>query len=170
MLLQILKNQPVDQDGLLTISGGTVLAAGSSSMGGVSATTTQTAKTYTGTINSGAKLVATETGGNEILSLTTPKAANYLYFNHDTSFAITLDGTAITLTDVASGSNQGGPGEGDPGAPGNTDTTSTTSTTSATTPTTQNGTDDDDDPQVYTTKGNFLESLNIMLILVFIIF
>ena len=164
------ENQPVDQDGLLSISGGTVLAAGSSSMGGVSATTTQTAKTYTGTINSGAKLVATETGGNEILSLTTPKAANYLYFNHDTSFAITLDGTAITLTDVASGSNQGGPGEGGPGAPGNTDTTSTTSTTSATTPTTQNGTDDDDDPQVYTTKGNFLESLNIMLILVFIIF
>ena len=59
-------DQPIDQDGLLTISGGTVLAAGTSSMNGVSATTTQTAKTYTGTISSGAEFVATDTSGNEI--------------------------------------------------------------------------------------------------------
>ena len=75
-------NQPIDQDGLLSIKGGTILAAGSSSMGGVTASTSQTAKTYTGTINSGAKIVASETSGSQIMSITAPKAANFLYFNH----------------------------------------------------------------------------------------
>ena len=78
-------------------------------MGGVSATTSQTAKTYTGTINSGAKLVASETSGTEILSVTTPKAANFFYLNHNTDFTVTLDGTQLTLTDVRSGNSQGPP-------------------------------------------------------------
>jgi len=88
-------------------------------MGGVSGQTTQTAKTYTGTINSRSKLVASDSSNNEIISITTPQAANYLYFNYKSSFSITIDGTEITLSDATS--NQGGPGvpggQGGPGGP-----------------------------------------------------
>jgi len=123
------EDQPIDQDGLLSITGGTVLAAGSSAMGGVSAQTSQTAKTYTGTISSGAKLVATDSSGNEILSLTTPKAANYLYFNHGSAFTVTLNGNTIISSDN-SGNNDG-----------------------------------NDEPEVYTTKGNFFKALNILFMI-----
>jgi len=105
-------DQPIDQDGLLTISGGTVLAAGSSSMNGVSATTNQTAKTYTGSISAGAEFLATDSSNNEILSLTFPKAATYFYFNYATSFTIIIDNIEITLTDA--GQNQGSPGDQTP--------------------------------------------------------
>lgn len=156
-------NQPIDQDGQLSITGGTVLAAGSSAMGGITATTSQTAKTYTGTINSGAKLVASETGGTEILSMTTPKAANYLYFNHGTAFTITLDGTALTLSDAGSGTSPGGqvgPGQG------NTNTASVTTVS-----TTDDDDDDDDDPIVInTSNGYFLKGLNILFIFGLIFF
>ena len=113
-------DQPIDQDGLLSITGGTVLAAGSTQMGGVSAETTQIAKAYTGTINQGVTLVAKDSSNNEIIKITTPKAANYLYFNHKSTFSITIDGTEVTLSDPSQ--NQGGPGgsggQGGPGGPG----------------------------------------------------
>ena len=112
-------DQPIDQDGLLSITGGTVLAAGSTQMGGVSAETTQIAKAYTGTINQGVTLVAKDSSNNEIMSITTPKAANYLYFNYKSTFSITIDGTEVTLSDPSQ--NQGGPGgsggQGGPGGP-----------------------------------------------------
>ena len=78
-------------------------------MNGVSATTNQTAKTYTGSISSGAKFVATDSSNNEILSLSFPKAASYFYFNYATSFTITIDGSEITLSD-AGDQNQESPG------------------------------------------------------------
>ncbi len=110
-------DQPIDQDGLLSITGGTVLAAGSTQMGGVSAETTQIAKTYTGTINQGVTLVAKDSSNNEIIKITTPKAANYLYFNHKSTFSLTIDGTEVTLSDPSQ--NQGGPGgSGGQGGPG----------------------------------------------------
>ena len=110
-------DQPIDQDGLLSITGGTVLAAGSTQMGGVSAETTQIAKAYTGTINQGVTLVAKDSSNNEIIKITTPKAANYLYFNHKSTFSITIDGTEVTLSDPSQ--NQGGPGgSGGPGGQG----------------------------------------------------
>ena len=131
-------------------------------MGGITATTSQTAKTYTGTINSGAKLVASETGGTEILSMTTPKAANYLYFNHGTAFTITLDGTALTLSDAGSGTSPGGqvgPGQGN------------TNTASVTTVSTTDDDDDDDDPIVInTSNGYFLKGSNILFIFGLIFF
>lgn len=165
-------NQPIDQDGLLRITGGTILAAGSSQMGGVSGQTTQTAKTYTGTIKSGAKLVAWDSSNNEIISLTTPKAANYLYFNYKSSFSITIDGTGITLSDATS--SQEGPGgqgppegqgspsdQGVPGAPGSpSDQTPNSESPSSTA---QNSTDDED-PEVIQTSGYFLKCLNILFI------
>ena len=82
-------------------------------MNGVSATTNQTAKTYTGSVSSGAKFVATDSSNHEILSLSFPKAASYFYFNHATSFTITIDGSEITLSD-AGGQNQGSPGSQTP--------------------------------------------------------
>ena len=160
------EDQPIDQDGLLSITGGTILAAGSSAMGGVSATTSQTAKTYTGTINSGAKLVASETSGTEILSVTAPKAANFFYLNHNTDFTVTLDGTQLTLTDVSSGNNQGGPSGNFPGGQGSTDTSSST------TASTQTDDDDDTDEPVVisTSNGYFLKGLNIIFIFGLIFF
>jgi len=142
-------NQPIDQDGLLSITGGTILATGSSQMGGVSAQTTQTAKTYSGTIKSGAKLVASDSSNNEIISVTTPKAANYLYFNHKSSFTITVDGTSITLSDPSQ--NQGGQGgQQGPGSQSDND---------------DDDDDDDDDPEVLLSNGYFLKSLNIIFII-----
>ena len=109
-------DQPIDQDGLLQITGGTVLAAWSTQMGGVSGQTTQTAKIYVGTINKGIRLIAKDNSNNEIISINTPKAANYLYFNYQSSFTITLDGVEVTLSDPSQ--SQGGPGQGGPGGPG----------------------------------------------------
>ena len=149
------ENQPIDQDGLLSITGGTILAAGSSQMGGVNGETTQTAKTYTGTISSGAKLVASDSSNNEIISLTTPKAANFLYFNYKSSFTITIDGTEISLTDASqSQGGQGGPGtsRSDTNAQGDDDD------------------DDDDDVEVFQSNGYFLKSLNIIFIFGLFIF
>ena len=36
---------------------------------------------------------------NEILSLTTPKAAKYMYLSYKNSFTVSLDGTQLTLSD-----------------------------------------------------------------------
>lgn len=88
-------DQPIGQDGLLSITGGAVLATGSSAMGRITAQTTQTEKTYTGSISSGAKLEASDSRGNEIFSLTTPKAANYLYLNYGSDFRVTSNGNEI---------------------------------------------------------------------------
>ena len=140
-------DQPIDQDGLLSITGGTILAAGSTQMGGVSGQTTQTAKTYTGTINSGAKLVAKDSSNNDIISLTTPKAANYLYFNYKSSFTITIDGEEVTLSEPSQ--NQGGPG-GQGGFPP--------------------GGNPPNSPNNQTSNGYFLKGLNILFIFVYLSF
>ena len=94
------ENQPIDQDGLLSITGGTILAAGSDQMSGVNAQTSQISKTYSGNINKGVKLVMNDANNNnEILSLTTPKAAKYMYLSYKNSFTVSLDGTQLTLSD-----------------------------------------------------------------------
>jgi hypothetical protein len=130
-------------------------------MGGVTASTSQTAKTYTGTINSGAKIVASETSGSQIMSITAPKAANFLYFNHKNDFGITLDGTQLTLTNAGSG--QGGqPGPGNP--------TSTTTPTPTDDDDDDTDTDDDDPVVISTTNGYFLKSLNILIIFGLLLF
>ena len=168
-------DQPIDQDGLLSITGGTILAAGSTQMGGVNGQTTQTAKTYTGTINSSSKLVASDSSNNEIISITTPQAANYLYFNYKSSFSITIDGTEITLSDATSNQEgqgapggQGGPGgPSDQGAPGSQ--SAQTPNSESPSSTAQNSTEDDD-PEIIETSGNFLKYLNILFILGLFIF
>ena len=128
---------------------------------------------------------AKDTSSNEIISLTTPKAGNYLYFNYETSFSITLDGTEITLSD-ASGQNSGVPsgssgGQGGPGAPpsdqgsqpgeqGNSATVSQTESANTastdTTSTTSQTESSDEDPEVIQTNGYyFLKRLNIIYLL-----
>ena len=104
-------NQPIDQDGLLKITGGAIIAAGSPSMSGVSGQTTQVAKTYTGKISEGAKLLITDSNGAEIKSLTTPKEANYIYLNYKSAFTVKINNAEITLSEPSSQNNQpGGPG------------------------------------------------------------
>ena len=123
------EDQPIDQDGLLSITGGNIIAAGSAQMeGGVSATTTQTAKIYSGTINKGDTLVIAD-GGEELKSLTTPKAASYIYFNFPTAFNVKLNNNEITLSEPSQNQgnfdDKGGPldpnGPDGRGPPGNND-------------------------------------------------
>ena len=160
-------DQPIDQDGLLSITGGTVLAAGSTQMGGVSAQTTQTAKTYTGTIKSGAKLVASDSSNNEIINLTTPQDANYLYFNYKSSFTITVDGTTITLSDASQ--NQGGQdGPGGSDGPGSQSDQSQSSQSADTTNKEED--EEEEDVELFESNGYFLKSLNIIFIIGLFIF
>ena len=91
------------------------------------------------------------------MSITAPKAANFLYFNHKNDFGITLDGTQLTLTNAGSG--QGG----QPG-PGNPTTTPTDDDDDDT------DTDDDDPVVISTTNGYFLKSLNILIIFGLLLF
>ena len=119
-------DQPIDQDGLLQITGGMVIAAGSSEMqGGVNAQTNQTAKIYRGTINSGANIEINNDLGIEIYSFETPKEANYIYFNYESSFSVEIDGTQISLSEPSQNQQQGGPddqgGPDNQGGPGNQD-------------------------------------------------
>ena len=124
------ENQPIDQDGLLSITGGNIIAAGSAKMeGGISGTTNQTAKIYSGTINEGVKLVITNGDGEELKSLTTIKAASYIYFNFPTTFSVKLNGNEIALSEPSEnkGNNDGKDGPFDPnrldnhGPPGDND-------------------------------------------------
>ena len=136
-------------------------------MGGVSAQTTQTAKTYTGTIKSGAKLVASDSSNNEIINLTTPKDANYLYFNYKSSFTITVDGTAITLSDASQNQGgQGGPGGSD--GPGSQSDQSQRSQSADTTNKEED--EEEEDVELFETNGYFLKSLNIIFIIGLFIF
>ena len=96
------ENQPIDQDGSLQITGGNIIAAGSSKMhGGVSGTTTQTAKTYSGSVRSGDNIVIYNSKNTELLSLTAPKAASFVYFNFPEDFSVKLNNNQI-VTSTAS--------------------------------------------------------------------
>ena len=120
-------DQPIDQDGLLKITGGMIIAAGSSEMqGGVNAQTNQTAKIYKGTISSGADIKIYNSIEVEIYTFKAPKEASYIYFNYESSFTVKLDGTQISLSDPSQNQqpdnkgpqgNQGGPGQGNQGDP-----------------------------------------------------
>jgi hypothetical protein len=119
-------DQPIDQDGLLSITGGAVIAAGSSDMeGGVNANTNQIAKIYKGTINQNSHLVITDSYGINIIDISIPKAANYIYFNYKSSFTVKLDDVEINLSDPTQNNTPGGPGgegQNGPGGPGGKNT------------------------------------------------
>ena len=93
------EDQPIDQDGLLSITGGAIIAAGSNSMSGVKAETTQIEKIYTGNINSGTQLEVIDSNGVKIIDETTPKSANYIYFNYKSTFTVELNDNEITLSE-----------------------------------------------------------------------
>ena len=92
------------------------------------------------------------------MSITAPKSANYLYFNHKNDFGITLDGTQLTLTTASSGSG-GQSGQPGPGTPNQSDSSNN-----------NDDDDDDDDPVVVKTDGYFIKSLNILVIFGFLLF
>ena len=82
-----------------------MIAAGSSTMGGVNAQTTQIAKTYTGSVKAGTKLIVYDSG-IDIVNITTPKEANYIYFNYKSAFTVHLGDKEITLSEQNSSQNQ----------------------------------------------------------------
>ena len=92
-------NQPVDQDGLLSITGGTILVAGDGRIFTINPKTNQISKAFNGNINKGAKLVMNDANNKEIVSLTTPKTAKYMYLNNKNPFSVTLDGKELELSD-----------------------------------------------------------------------
>ena len=91
-------DQPIDQDGQLTISGGTLFAAGSKEMGGVSAKTSQETLSYSNTISSGKQITITDSSNNQVLSLTNKKEIQYFYF--------TSSGSGFTLNLGESNGNE----------------------------------------------------------------
>lgn len=114
-------DQPIDQDGLLTISGATVLAAGTSSMGGVEATTSQVAAIYTEKVSEGSILTIFDNNEQIIMTKTTPKDVEYLYFTYPgSSFTMKLNGNQIETSDPST-IQQNGPNNpgNDPNVPSN---------------------------------------------------
>ena len=73
-------DQPIDQDGQLKITGGTLFAAGSNEMGGITATNSQNYLTYTNTIASGKTITITDSNNNQVLNLNNKKEVKYVYF------------------------------------------------------------------------------------------
>ena len=141
--------QPIEQNGLLEITGGTVLATGVSSMAKVTASTTQKEKIYRGRILAGGDLIAKETGGNKITAITVPKTIYYLYFNHANDFVITLNGNQLPLIEASSDKQ---PSSGNP---------------------TRSSDDDDkdeDDPVVIKANGYFIKRFNIFWLISLLIF
>ena len=109
------EDQPIDQDGILSITGGSIIAAGSSKMqGGVSAQTNQTAKIYSGSIKAEDVLLVTDSKGTEILNRKAPKAAGYIYLNHIYSFTLKINDAEVTLSEPTQSQQQGQGGQGDP--------------------------------------------------------
>ena len=82
-------DQPIDQDGQMTITGGTLFAAGSNEMGGVTATNSQNKIEYKNTIASGKYITVTDSSNNQVFSLQNKKEVNYVYF--------TSSGSGLTL-------------------------------------------------------------------------
>ena len=67
---------PIEQDGRLSITGGNIIAAGTARNARVYATTTQKAKTYSGTVNIGDRVeIFSKNNNNEIFGLTTNRAS-----------------------------------------------------------------------------------------------
>jgi hypothetical protein len=93
---------------------------------------------------------------NEILSLTTPKAAKYMYLSYKNSFTVSLDGTQLTLSD----SNQNQQGSQPTNSNNNNQKSDGNDDSDA---------DDDDEPSVYKTKGYFIKNLDIIFMLGLII-
>ena len=100
-------NQPIDQDGLLKIEAGTIIAAGTPSMGGVNAQTNQIAKIYNGNIKKGNKIIIF-VSGVEVFNIEAPKDANYIYFNYKDSYTVKIDNTQISLTEPSQNQQQQG--------------------------------------------------------------
>ena len=110
------ENQPIDQNGILNITGGEIIAAGSSKMqGGVKAQTTQIAKIYNGSVSSGSLIVVTENEGNKLANINAPKEASYIYFNYISPFNVTINSNEVALSEPTQNQQ---PGPGDMQGPG----------------------------------------------------
>ena len=119
-------DQPIDQDGTFSITGGSVFAAGSNEMGGgVQASTSLNTVTYTNTIASGKQITITDSSNNEVFSITNKKEVKYLYF------ASSSTGLKINIGDSSGSTTQTSTT-----ATSTTQTSTTAATTTRTTTTT----------------------------------
>lgn len=155
-------DQPIDQDGALTITGGNIIAAGSPQMGGVRvSTTTQVSKTYTGTIAKDANLIVYDESNNELLSVTTPKEANYAFFNFPKEFSVKLNDEELTISEYNSTNNNNPGGNNPPNNPNNNSN--------------NNNSDDDDDSSSESDDDsdssniNYLKLSNFAFLFIFIL-
>ncbi len=74
-------NEPLDCDGTLTVSGGTVLAAGCAGMGQASpGSGSQSYKNFSSSVSSG-KVISIMSGSTLIYNVTAPKAVSYVFFS-----------------------------------------------------------------------------------------
>ena len=72
-------------------------------MGGVAASDSQNHATYSGSISKGASLQVLKSGNSEeILSLETPKEANYIYFSFPSAFTAKLNNVQIATSGSSS--------------------------------------------------------------------
>lgn len=155
-------DQPIDQDGALTITGGNIIAAGSPQMGGVRvSSTTQVSKTYTGTIAKDANLIVYDESNNELLSVTTPKEANYVFFNFPKEFSVKLNDEELTISEYNSNNNNNPGGNNPPNNPNNNSSSSDDDDDSSS----ENDDDDDSD----SSNINYLKSSIFAFLIIFIL-
>jgi hypothetical protein len=135
-------------------------------MGGVRvSTTTQVSKTYTGTIAKDANLIVYDESNNELLSVTTPKEANYVFFNFPKEFSVKLNDEELTISEYNSNNNNN-PGGNNPGGnnpPNNPNNNSN-----------NNSSDDDDDSSSESDDDsnsniNYLKLSNFAFLFIFIL-
>ena len=101
--------KPIEQDGLFQTKGGNAIAAGSTRHPRATATTTQTAKTHSGTVNLGQTLEATsKNSNNKLLSLNTPLTINSIYFNFPEDFNVKINNVEITTSTATNSTNNNG--------------------------------------------------------------
>ena len=101
--------KPIEQDGLFQINGGNIIAAGISRTLGLYATTTQVAKVYSGTINSGQRLeIFGKNNNNKLIGLNIPRNVNNIYFNFPEDFIVKINNVEITTSNANNNTNNNG--------------------------------------------------------------
>ena len=157
-------DQPIDQDGALTITGGNIIAAGSPQMGGVRvSSTTQVSKTYTGTIAKDANLIVYDESNNELLSVTTPKEANYVFFNFPKEFSVKLNDEELTISEYNSNNNNNPGGNNPPNTPNNPNNNSSSSDDD------DDSSSENDDDDSDSSNINYLKSSIFTFLIIFIL-
>ena len=99
-------SKPFVHDGLLTINGGNVIAAGASRKTRIIATRTQKAKIFRGSIKPGTNVeIIDKNSNNKIMKLTIPKVVQNIYFNFPQDFIVKLNNVKISKSKKSNSKN-----------------------------------------------------------------